>query len=428
MYVLIVQLRRAYSFFGIQHHHSIIRRLRLLNERIRAEVTLEKGFDPGKPSGFLRSLGFTRRSRQQIPIAQVREIEAELIDILGDIGRVPKLFSRAEFVFIFDELDKIQRKHNISIDDKEEAELLNTVPGENQDSALKTRQRREAIAAILANMKRFFSVAEAKFFFIAGREMYDTAFADVSDREAFISSIFHEIIYVESFFKDPMSRSSKNILGLTEQYLCSMLLPSDSYYERSLRGYEQYLKEEYLPDKVDTRLFETIEKYQNYLKICESNLEAFKARFPTEGDSLDKCMKNCRELSETLTDRKALFEVSNELVQNLLTSAISTLETLPKEIKRYEVHTNEIKINEVKISQLEKILKLLQDLIIKIGHDEKISFWAGVDIDNFCQNAAQRKKVIIFLNQYVTFLAYRSNGAPKKMAKLVEELIYPLLV
>jgi hypothetical protein len=82
----------------------------------------------------------------------------------------------------------------------------------------------------------------------------------------------------------------------------------------------------------------------------------------------------------------------------------------------------------VKISQLEKILKLLQDLIIKIGHDEKISFWAGVDIDNFCQNAAQRKKVIIFLNQYVTFLAYRSNGAPKKMAKLVEELIYPLLV
>ena len=61
----------------------------------------------------------------------------------------------------------------------------------------------KSIQKLLSNLKFFLTTAKAKFIFIAGREMYDAALADVSDRNFFIGSIFHDVIYVDSFSYRP---------------------------------------------------------------------------------------------------------------------------------------------------------------------------------------------------------------------------------
>ncbi len=49
-------------------------------------------------------------------------------------------------------------------------------------------------------------------------EQYDTA-----DRDSFYSSIFNDVIYVESFFKDS-SQKDGGVTQMTEEYLCNIIL------------------------------------------------------------------------------------------------------------------------------------------------------------------------------------------------------------
>lgn len=153
---------------------------------------------------------------------QPKEIEKELIVILD---RIQKLrhengVNIPYFVFIIDELDKIEphylyeRSKNADDDDD--------IFGMN-----KVRRRQEEVERLLANLKSFLNTAKAKFIFIGGREMYDAALADISDRESFFSSVFHDIIYVPSFFKDTVSRQS-GLTRLTEAYLAKLIVP-ESY-------------------------------------------------------------------------------------------------------------------------------------------------------------------------------------------------------
>ncbi|MBK8812510.1 MAG: hypothetical protein IPN69_17510, partial [Acidobacteria bacterium] len=90
----------------------------------------------------------------------------------------------------------------------------------------RSRERREAVARLLANLKGFLNVVSAKFFFIGGREMFDADLADIADRESFYSSIFNDVIYVDSFFKDSAKDAgnrSGGITEMTETYLVNMI-------------------------------------------------------------------------------------------------------------------------------------------------------------------------------------------------------------
>lgn len=80
------------------------------------------------------------------------------------------------------------------------------------------RQRKRIIIKILASLKYFITEANARFIFIAGREMFDAALADIADRQSSISSIFHHIIYVDSFLKDKAG-DSNGVTDLVEFYL-----------------------------------------------------------------------------------------------------------------------------------------------------------------------------------------------------------------
>ncbi|WP_394970362.1 ATP-binding protein [uncultured Croceitalea sp.] len=221
---------------SIPTNSSAIRKLRFLNSRIDSQVIYEQG------AGVKRSffdLGFGKKNIY--PIADARDIEIALIGAFEYIDRI--LFPKPKFIFVFDELDKIEAHQNRSIQQKEEYDL--GASGYSTSAEL-TRKRQQATSRILANLKHFFTTARAKFIFIAGREMYDATLADISDRNYFLGSIFHDVIYVNSFLTEdpePLNKGGSDLPSkkdnpehtsyyhsMAEEFLCQFLMPKTFVY------------------------------------------------------------------------------------------------------------------------------------------------------------------------------------------------------
>ena len=262
----------------------IVKRIEKLNERISAEFRqaffsqyflADRGINgsanPTQKEGIPTEL---KKLDKYFHIASSKEIEWELIKILEEIERFrveyDENFAIPEFIFIFDELDKIEPHAKYSLSDKESENPYYDIPADGGGTD-KIRTRREAVAALLANLKNFLNTARAKFIFIGGREMYDASLADIADRDSFYSSIFHDVIYVESFLKDGLaSQQGEGLTLMTEMYMCKLLLP-DSYLRKrnllkenvedqipqrqifNLRTYYQYLKDTYLETDADNQ-------------------------------------------------------------------------------------------------------------------------------------------------------------------------------
>ncbi|GAB5522849.1 MAG: hypothetical protein Roseis2KO_07210 [Roseivirga sp.] len=224
-----------------------------LNERIQANIDSES-------SASIRPSLFSFRSirKKSYPIAELQEIESELISILKEIQRLPRLLRKLQFIIVFDELDKIQTDLNdlIQAKEKENAALSEVYDDGNQNNH--SQHQREAILAVLSNLKHFFTTAKAKFIFVAGRELYDAALADVSNRNYFLGSIFNEVIYVNSFLiesieeideKNPSTRRKKNHrtnhTSMSEWYVCQSVIPAHfrPTEDRNLKTFYKYLIE-----------------------------------------------------------------------------------------------------------------------------------------------------------------------------------------
>lgn len=242
------------------NYEGILQELLILNKRISAKVSQMQSIsvDAGLStllgenlgSKWLSKLGWQRRDEMTYPLAGSKEVESDLIRILKNIERwrtkVQKSEKRRqafyplsyrpsipEFIFIIDELDKIEPNYNYSTPDAEASDPKFD-DSRGVYASEKIRQRQEAIARLLANLKSFLNVAMAKFIFIGGREMYDASLADIADRDSFYSSIFHDIIYVNSFFKDKIEARS-GVTRMTEAYLMQFLLPDGHFETRGIQ-------------------------------------------------------------------------------------------------------------------------------------------------------------------------------------------------
>ncbi|KJU86155.1 conserved hypothetical protein, membrane [Candidatus Magnetobacterium bavaricum] len=237
-------------FFGIRTFGTIRKNISDLNDSINAQVLRENSTEAsiGKNT-IVNSLlhllvKISGRQSKSYPMADAREIEKQLIYILDEIDKIPKLIRRPQFIFIFDELDKIEPQNINEAEDKQ-------IPGGSESitfSSQESIQRQHVILKMLSNLKYFLTTAKAKFIFIAGREMYDTSLADVSDRNYFMGSIFHDVINVNSFLTDSSNIKSHDITNMTEQYVCRYLIP-DSFTkgqpeDYSLKTYRNYLEKE----------------------------------------------------------------------------------------------------------------------------------------------------------------------------------------
>ena len=219
-------------------HRIIMRRLRELNNDITYSTERENSIriNSGEVGPVIETN--TKKSRN---VADAREIEKELQDILNDMQRIPIVMCRPNVVIVFDELDKIEP-------DDTDLEKESRQTKASLFSIDATRERQTEILRILSNIKYFLSTANAKFIFIAGREMYDIYLADVSERNNYIGSIFNVVIHVPSFLTDhptgkqPIPEES-GIASLPEEFVCRKLFPHDCQLKSyNLKSYRMYLE------------------------------------------------------------------------------------------------------------------------------------------------------------------------------------------
>ncbi|MFC4632403.1 ATP-binding protein [Dokdonia ponticola] len=234
-FLFLIKLTSTGKKRNISKYHQI--KYRLLSLRKRLEGSVSQSQELGSESNYIPSLirgvtGFsiqdsksTDNNTVMYSPSTAKEAEDELISIFDEIQVFIESQSIIEdqFIFIVDELDKIEPQSNSLLDEREFSNpAMDTninIPGSRE-----YRKRQEAVAKLLANLKGFLSTAKAKFFFIGGRELFDADLADIADRDSFYSSIFNDVIYVDSFYKDnPTGVVVKGISGLTEIFLINLI-------------------------------------------------------------------------------------------------------------------------------------------------------------------------------------------------------------
>lgn len=219
----------------------LYKRLIELEESINASLTKETGVQSLSEK---LPFGVFNKSTKSYEILNSKEIETELISILDEYSSFETYIN--EFIVVFDELDKVEPSLGKGFyNEKEDVIQNDRFANLKMD---KTKNRREAIINILSSLKYFVTEAKAKFIFIAGREMFDASLADISDRESFISSIFHQIIYVDSFLKESVYPNSggNTLSAMAELYLSHILIPKEyNTGGNFLRDYYNYINTEY---------------------------------------------------------------------------------------------------------------------------------------------------------------------------------------
>lgn len=244
--------------------YKAIDRLDVLCERINSTIREERisqystnGVLPLESRSHNRPMAGVSFRRDRItPIAGVREIEQELMEVINIINSkdCPKTY-RAQFIIVFDELDKVTKDSSKTNSEKDLPDFESSVSGFTDAMAYEERKRN--VLRLLANMKLFIASVKAKCVFISGHELFDAAMADLSDREFAVSSIFNGVLNVSSFLSP--EQEEYDVSSMTELYIVNMLLPSEYLQEKmqqnaadnyvlkdeypSLRWYNEYLIE-----------------------------------------------------------------------------------------------------------------------------------------------------------------------------------------
>lgn len=231
-WLMVTGVYRLFSF----SQKSIQSVIDSLNDRI--EAAINEGYEVGSSLTGEAQTSFSSKWHREktYPLANLRVIEQELITVLEKISN--SLFA-PRFVIVLDELDKIDPDTNY--DENAESTDLTEFNASNSGfpGGVTTRQRKQNVLKLLANIKLFVSTAKAKFIFISGRELYDAYLADLSDREFAISSIFNGVIYVDSFCSS--TENQRDITSNTEHYICRMLMPVGYRRKYYTRLYYSYL-------------------------------------------------------------------------------------------------------------------------------------------------------------------------------------------
>lgn len=208
-----------------------LKRLKELQDSIAATIKREEGISTKSPSSSFFNIGYRRNVEKNYPMSDAHDIEKRLIDILSDIAN-GWFFQRPQFIIVFDELDKLE-----SSEDKKEKTVKT-----DSFSPDTIRSRQEAVFKLLASLKYILTTMQAKFIFVAGREIYEASLADAADRSHYLSSIFNDVINVPSFMSDFSDDKSNDICSMTEQYVCRHLLPDGIPTNNfSLNTYYEYL-------------------------------------------------------------------------------------------------------------------------------------------------------------------------------------------
>ena len=262
---LLKSLRKKIPYFSTPYNS--LDRLDALCERVSSSLNEEKGTHPQYSSNFFNfSFGKAGKSKST-PIATVRELEQELMGIVNNINGTECPYEYcAQFIIVFDELDKIanaRKKSDIELveNDEETTPAFETSVRGFTD-AMAYEERKQKVLRLLANMKLFITSVKAKCVFISGHELFDASLADLSDREFAISSIFNGVLNVSSFLSP--EREESDVSSMTEVYLATMLLPESILKRKFNKNHSKSLLSQ-IKDKVTKGFNERITRIVFFL-------------------------------------------------------------------------------------------------------------------------------------------------------------------
>jgi hypothetical protein len=377
---------------------KIIKKLKNLNDNIDAVIKTERSNDMGvsvNNSGF----HIKNRKLKEYPLAGIRQIEKSLIDILDDIDNLFPLILKPEFIIVFDELDKIDPKINANIDKENDITDFD-ISISGFAGGASNRYRKQNVLKLLGNMKYFITTAKAKFIFISGRELYDAFLADVADREFSISSIFHEVIYVDSFLSDDSDQRKGDIVSMAEHYVCQFIMP------RWYIDYQTYK----LGSKYEALTLKCYKEYLNDSSDIKKNNTRYK----------EKVLKLVEKISKL--DKKTKIDAGKKFDSSPFDFLRkNNYRIIQCNRKKMKPDNEKIKLNKEKI----KLLRLNNNKFsnaVKRFEIEKIGLLES--FDKVVNEQKQTGKVILLLYQFVHYLTYVSNGAPKKITNLFERHIH----
>ena len=385
---------------------NILRNLALLNERINALVCDEK-----ESSLKIKSSLFRKKKGRSYPLANVREIEQELTLILENIKNI-SIIKAPKFIFIFDELDKIDGVPADTMEDKEILpEYENAISG--FPGGATSRKRKQNILSLLANMKYFISTARAKFIFISSRELYDASLSDVSDREFAISSIFTGVIYLDSFLSP--QNNLKEVSSMTEKYICNHLIPYDFILYLKISKLIGNIEHVYTKDNINKNnqdIKKIIKKLLNNPDVKKNAKELRRKLIESDKilkkDPIVRLKKNIKYTQAKLLSDIISGKLKEDLDRDFGIKADASEEQ--KEFFHYSI--NHISEDEDYYS-LKTYNAYLRNLYLEKKGEEESSLSE--------ENIQMIDKVIIQLYHFSIYLTHISNGAPQKIASYFEK-------
>lgn len=261
VYELYKWFRRKVPFFSTPYQS--IDRLDRLCERINATVKEGESNAVNGTTTQHINISFFKERHKIYPIANIREIEQELLSIINGVNPISKhfLYYHPQFIIVFDELDKISGSEYRTEDasqqqngkDFKSPEFDTSVEGFT--GTMEYEERKKNILHLLSNMKMFIATVKAKCVFISGHELFDASLADLSDREFAISSVFNGVLNVDSFLSP--EREQIDVSSMTELYLSNLLLPESFLIEKQLANLND--------NKVPKKEFPSLRWYYEYL-------------------------------------------------------------------------------------------------------------------------------------------------------------------
>ena len=196
-YMLNKEKKRKFHLFWIR------KRLNSLYDRLIYNMEKESGLQTTSAS----LPGLISRQRKSMVAGDAKSVQIELKNLMDELSNYFTIY------VVLDELDKLEPEQLFRpyYESMESAEKRGYVDG-GEDLL---RARRIQVMQLISSLKYFITETPAKFIFIAGREMFDAALADISDRHSALSSAFHHVVYVDSFLKANSSQQNKGA-GITE--------------------------------------------------------------------------------------------------------------------------------------------------------------------------------------------------------------------
>lgn len=199
----------------------IERRLADLLKRGRRTEETDQGLDAGAGLRYAR--------RYTTPPLDAQRIEAELLRVLRDCRRIWRVFGRPDIVFVFDELDKISgaRTHAPDAANPQPSDPADPLGDPATGPGHEVYRRKERVDELLATIKNFITEGQARFFFIAGREMLDSYQAERGNASSLYESLFNGVFEVPSLLTDAPPKLRENFTRPTETFVCRRLLDPD---------------------------------------------------------------------------------------------------------------------------------------------------------------------------------------------------------